>query len=91
MKRKTRLEFFKKWDLMMNLVVKWGFWGGACGKKGGKWRENEKQLSGEIPEMSSRIVTLTCWSCSGKERKLSTTTWTAGFLSKIFSAVRSIS
>jgi hypothetical protein len=32
MKRKTRLEFFKKPDLMMNFVVKCGFGGGACGK-----------------------------------------------------------
>jgi hypothetical protein len=31
MKMKTRLEFFKKLDLMMNLVVKWGLGGGACG------------------------------------------------------------
>jgi len=34
MKRKTRLEFFKKSDLMMNLVVKWDFGGGACGNGG---------------------------------------------------------
>ena len=33
MKRKTRLEFLKKPDLMMNLVVKCGFGGGACGKE----------------------------------------------------------
>jgi len=32
MKMKTRMEFFKKLDLMMNLVVKWDFGGGTCGK-----------------------------------------------------------
>jgi len=26
-----RLEFSKKLDFMMNLVVKWGLGGGACG------------------------------------------------------------
>jgi len=31
MKRKTRLEFSKNCDLMMNLVVDLRFWGGACG------------------------------------------------------------
>jgi hypothetical protein len=35
MKMKTRLEFSKKLDLMMNLVVKWDFGGGACGKRWG--------------------------------------------------------
>ena len=31
MKNKTRLDFFKKLDLMMNLVVDLRFAGGACG------------------------------------------------------------
>jgi hypothetical protein len=33
-KIKTRLEFPKKLDLKMNLVVKWGLGGGACGNVG---------------------------------------------------------
>jgi hypothetical protein len=35
MKRKTRLKFLGNLDLMMNLVVKWDFGGGACGNGGG--------------------------------------------------------
>jgi hypothetical protein len=34
-KIKTRLEFLKKSDLMMNLVVELRFGGGACGKRWG--------------------------------------------------------
>jgi len=40
MKRKTRLEFLKKSELMMNLVVKWDFGGGACGKTQGGSEKN---------------------------------------------------
>jgi hypothetical protein len=33
-KIKTRLEFFEKLILQMNLMVKWGLGGGACGNVG---------------------------------------------------------
>ena len=45
MKMKTRLNFFKKLDLMMNLVVKWDFGGGACGNGGGNRMENLKKTA----------------------------------------------
>jgi hypothetical protein len=39
MKMKTRLEFLKNCDLMMNLVVELRFGDGACRKKGGIGKE----------------------------------------------------
>jgi hypothetical protein len=58
MKRKTRLEFSGKLDLMMSLVVKWGLAGGACGKRWGDRKENEKQLSGKchVSDVISRFI-----------------------------------